>query len=157
MAAEEKEKRKVIVFRLGDMDYAVPIKQVTSIEKMLPLTRMPKVPGFVKGVMNLRGVVMPVIDLRLRFGMEEADHPPSARIMMVSSKDKEAGLIVDAARDVLDIQEDRIEYASDVNGYSGQEAMEGIVKMENRLLILLDLTVILSDKVRPTTMPALNR
>lgn len=156
MAAEETEKRKVIVFRLGDMDYGVSIQQVTSIEKMQTLTRVPQAAGFVKGVMNLRGVVVPVIDLRLRFGMEKADHQAFARIMIVSSEDEEVGLMVDAARDVLDIQEDRIESASDIIGYSGQEMVEGVVKLENSLLILLDLTEILSEEIGLTNMTASN-
>src|SRR5690625_1981293 len=97
------ENRKVIVFQLNNEEYAVSVEQVGSIERMLPITRVPQTADFVKGVINLRGVVIPVIDLRVRFGIEEVEHGDTTRIIIFYLDDIEVGLIVDVANDVVDI------------------------------------------------------
>src|SRR5690625_5709844 len=95
--------QKVIVFQLADEEYALSVDQVGSIERMLPITRVPQTADFVKGVINLRGVVIPVIDLRVRFGIEEVEHGDTTRIIIFYLDDIEVGLIVDVANDVVDI------------------------------------------------------
>lgn len=94
---------KVIVFRLKDEEYGVDVNQVKSIEKLEHITRVPRTPAFVKGVINLRGVVTPIIDLRNRFSLEETAYTESTRIIIVAVGELEVGLIVDAANDVIDI------------------------------------------------------
>lgn len=107
---------KVIVFRLKDEEYGVEVGQVKSIERLEHITRVPNTPDFVKGVINLRGVVTPIIDLRKRFDFEELDFTESTRIIVVTVQDKEVGLIVDAANDVIDIPSDSIEPPPQVVG-----------------------------------------
>src|SRR5699024_9229944 len=100
--------------------------------------------SFVKGVINLRGVVTPVIDLRKRFEIEEVEYNEQTRIIIIHMDDMEVGLIVDAANDVIDIPEDAIESAPEVVGTIDVDYIEGIAKMDDRLLILLDLQRVLS-------------
>lgn len=136
--------KKVIVFQLNDEGYAISVQQVGYIERMQPITRVPRTADFVKGVINLRGVVTPVIDLRLRFGIEPIDFQDSTRIIIVYMNDMEVGLIVDMASDVIDIPESLIEPAPEVVGAVDVDYIEGVAKLENRILILLNLQKVLS-------------
>lgn len=140
------ENRKVIVFQLGEEEYAVSVQQVGSIERLIPITRVPQTADFVKGVINLRGVVTPVIDLRLRFGMEETDYNDSSRIIIVFVDNIEVGLVVDAANDVIDIPESKIEPAPEVIGTVDTKYIEGVAKLEDRLLILLNMQKVLTEE-----------
>lgn len=142
---EELVNKKVIVFQLGEEEYAIPVKQVGLIERLVNITRVPQTESFIKGVINLRGAVTPVIDLRTRFGMEEQPHTDSTRIIIVYINDIEVGLIVDFANDVLDIPLHKIEPPPEVVGSVDVSYIEGVAKTEERLLILLDLEKVLSS------------
>jgi purine-binding chemotaxis protein CheW len=137
---------KVIVFRLLDEEYGVEVSQVRSIERMEHITRVPKTPEFVKGVINLRGVVTPIIDLRSRFGIEAAPYTESTRIIIVSVDGVEVGLIVDAANDVIDIPADAIEPPPEVVGGIEAKYLRGVAKLQKRLLILLNLDKVLNTE-----------
>ncbi|WP_188454368.1 chemotaxis protein CheW [Virgibacillus oceani] len=146
MANETLIDKKVIVFQLKDEEYAVSVQQVGSIERIVPITRVPQTANFVKGVINMRGVVTPVIDLRVRFGMEETEFSDSTRIIIVYMDEMEVGLIVDAANDVIDIPESAIEPAPEVVGTVDVDYIEGVAKLDSRLLILLNLQRVLSNE-----------
>lgn len=135
---------KVIVFDLNNEEYGIPVKNVKSIEKIQFITRVPKVNDFVKGVINLRGVVTPIIDLRLRFNLEEKEYNERTRIIIVTFEDKEVGFIVDSANDVIDIPSDCVESAPEVVGEQEHDYIEGIAKLDKRLLIILDLEKVLN-------------
>lgn len=137
---------KVIVFQLKDEEYGVEVDQVRSIERMQHITRVPRTPDFVKGVINLRGVVTPIIELRNRFGIEVVDHTDSTRIIIVAVGDMEVGLIVDAANDVVDIPTNIIEPPPEVVGGIEADYLRGVAKMDKRLLILLNLDKVLNPK-----------
>jgi len=136
---------KVISFSLQDEEYAIPVKQVGSIERMQQITRVPNTASYIKGVINLSGVVTPIIDLRKRFGLEEKDYDESTRIIIVYYKDIELGIIVDSARDVIDIYEDDIEPTPEVIGSVDVDYIDGVTKVGNRLLILPDLEKVLEQ------------
>lgn len=137
---------KVIVFQLNDKEYTIPVSQVKSIEKIMHFTRVPHTLPFIKGVMNLRGVVTPLIDLRVRFGLEEQAYSDSTRVIIVSVADAEVGLIVDGANDVIDIPSGQIEPPPEIVGAEAAKYINGVVKIEKRLLILIDLENILDSK-----------
>ncbi|KKE78460.1 chemotaxis protein CheW [Oceanobacillus caeni] len=134
----------MIVFQLKEEEYAVSVQGIGSIERMIPITRVPQTPEHVKGVINLRGVVTPIIDLRLRFGFEEAEITDATRILIVYINGMEVGLIVDSANDVIDIPENMIEVNPEVIGSIDVNYIEGVAKIDNRLFILLDLHKVLS-------------
>lgn len=137
---------KVIVFEIGDEEYAIPVEQIGSIERVQAITRVPQTVNFVKGIINLRGVIIPVIDLRLRFGMVEKPYTDENRIIITHLDDIEVGLIVDVANDVIDLSEEMIESAPEVVETEHTEYISGIAKIEKRLLILLDVEKILSTE-----------
>ena len=143
------EDLKVIIFRLKDEEYGVDVKQIKSIERMEHITRVPNTPPFVKGVINLRGVVIPIIDLRKRFGIELKEYNESTRIIIVNVDGMEVGLIVDAANDVIDIPVSGIEPPPKVVGGIETKYLRGVAKLSNRLLILLNLDKVLNpDEVK---------
>ncbi|SHF52067.1 chemotaxis protein CheW [Ornithinibacillus halophilus] len=139
---------KVIIFQLKAEEFAIPVQQVGSIERMQSITRVPGTSDFVKGVINLRGVVTPIIDLRIRLNIEARDYSDSTRIIIVEINNMEVGLIVDSANDVIDIPKSSIEPAPEIVGAVNNDYIKGVAKLENRLLILLDLSkVLLSDEL----------
>lgn len=138
------EDMKVIVFQIKNKEYAIPVDKVSGIEKLLHITRVPKALKFVKGVINLRGVITPIIDLRVRFGFEEVEYDESTRIIIVILDDMEVGLIVDSANDVLDIPVESIEPQPEVVGHLASEYISGVAKIEKRLLVLINLEKALS-------------
>ncbi|WP_025027637.1 chemotaxis protein CheW [Caldalkalibacillus mannanilyticus] len=137
---------KVIVFRLKDEEYGVDVNQVRSIERMQHITRVPRTPEFVKGVINLRGVVTPIINLRSRFDLAEEGYTDNTRIIIVAVGEMEVGLIVDAANDVIDVPQDIIEPPPEVVGGIESNYLRGVAKLENRLLILLNLDKVLTPE-----------
>ncbi|KML06462.1 chemotaxis protein CheW [Rossellomorea marisflavi] len=137
------EQTKLIVFQLHDKEYALEVENVRSIEKLEHITRVPKTPEYVKGVINLRGVVTPIVDLRVRFGLLSVQDTEHTRVIMVILEDKEVGLIVDAANDVLDVRTEDIEDSPDVAGVQEADYVAGVVKLDKRLLILLHLDKVL--------------
>ncbi|MBE1446423.1 chemotaxis protein CheW [Paenibacillus sp. OAS669] len=139
------EEIKVIVFALENEEYGVEVEKVRTIERMQPMTRVPKTPEFVRGVINLRGVVTPVIDLRGRFRFKETEFTDSSRIIIVGVNDIEVGLIVDSANDVIDVDTDSIEDPPEIVGGIKAKYLRGIAKVsDDRLLILLNLQEVLN-------------
>ncbi|AKF94576.1 chemotaxis protein CheW [Brevibacillus laterosporus] len=140
------EEVKVIIFRLVDEEYGVEVQQVRSIEKLEHITRVPRTPEFVKGVINLRGVVTPIIDLRSRFQLAETECTEATRVIIVAVDELEVGLIVDSANDVVDIPVNAIEPPPAVVGGVEATYLRGVAKLEKRLLILLNLDKVLSTE-----------
>lgn len=139
------EQIKVIVFALGNEEYGIDVDKVRTIERMMPITRVPKTYSFIKGVINLRGVVIPVIDLRGRFNLEESAYNDQTRIIIVAVGDMEVGFIVDAANDVVDLDRDNIDSPPEVVGGVKAKYLDGVAKVgEDRLLIMLNLAEVLN-------------
>ncbi|HEY8528858.1 MAG TPA: chemotaxis protein CheW [Paenibacillaceae bacterium] len=139
------EEFKAIVFKLADESYGIEVDKVRTIERMSPVTRVPKTPPFVKGVINLRGNVVPVIDLRGRFGLPEVEPDANTRIVIVNVADMEVGFIVDSANDVIDLTEDMIEDPPEIVGGVKAKYLRGVAKLEDgRLLVLLNLSEVLN-------------
>ncbi|ATP39372.1 chemotaxis protein CheW [Solibacillus sp. R5-41] len=142
--AVEQKNLKVIVFQLADKEYAIPVSHVKGIEKLMHITRVPKTARFVKGVINLRGVVTPVIDLRERFELPISENEETTRIIIITLETMEVGFVVDSANDVLDIDSESIEQQPEVVGSLEEEFIAGVAKLDNRLLILLHLDKVLN-------------
>lgn len=145
VVTETMEDLKLIVFQLVDKEYAIPVNQVRSIEKLPYITRVPGTASYVTGVINLRGVVTPIIDLRSRFDLPSSDSTESTRVIIVGLEDKEVGLIVDSANDVLDVAREMIEPPPEVVGIVEAEYIGGVVRQNKRLMILLHLDKILQS------------
>ncbi|MCJ7839661.1 chemotaxis protein CheW [Lederbergia sp. NSJ-179] len=131
--------KKVVVFTLNQKEYCISAEYVTAIEKMHPITRVPNMPPFIKGVINLRGIIIPIIDLKKRFNMGDSEYLNSTRIIIVTWDEMTVGMIVDEANDVLDIPAGMIEPCPNVAGSVAEEYISGVANMDHRLFILLDL------------------
>ncbi|CAM2893480.1 chemotaxis protein CheW [Paenibacillus sediminis] len=139
------EELKVIVFKLGHEEYGIEVDKVRNIERMMPITRVPKTFSFVKGVINLRGVVIPVIDLRGRFGLPESEYTDQTRLIIVAVNEMEVAFIVDSANDVIDLNSDSIQTPPEVVGGVKAKYLDGVAKIgEDRLLIMLNLSEVLN-------------
>jgi purine-binding chemotaxis protein CheW len=148
MVEETKQYLKSIVFQLNNEEYALPVEMVGSIERMADITRVPRTDKFVKGVLNLRGVVTPIIDLRARFGFEFINYTESTRMIIIHPNGMDVGLIVDAAYDVIDIPINDIEPAPEIVGAVEIDYIKGVAILDDRLLILLNIEKVLSKSER---------
>lgn len=138
VASAEKE-RQLVIFQLGREVYGLDINWVREIITLQDVTRVPGAPDFVEGVINLRGHVIPVVDLRKRFGLEAPADPRRTRIVVVDVAPHTLGLVVDAVTEVLRIRESVVEPAGNVLAGIDVAFIQGVAKLERRLIILLDL------------------
>ena len=135
---------QVVSFKLGSEEYGVDIAQVQEINRMVSITHVPRAPQFMEGVINLRGQLIPIIDLRARFGMPREEHTKSTRIVVTEIGAKRVGMVVDSVSEVLRLPVDAIEAAPDMITGVDTEYIRGVGKIDDRLIILLDLAKIIS-------------
>ena len=129
---------KLIIFKLGREEYGMDILRVQEIKRMMSITRVPSTPSFIKGVINLRGSVLPVIDLRTRLGLLEEELQDSARIIVVLVNEATVGFIVDEVVEVTTIDQTLVESAHALSTGLSTEYISGIAKADNRLFIMLN-------------------
>ncbi len=135
---------QLVVFELANEHYGVDIAAVEGIIKMQLITVVPHAPSFVEGVTNLRGSVLPVIDLRKRFNLPPEETTKNSRIVVITIDTVKVGMIVDAVSEVLRVSEDAIEPTPPIITTVDSAFITGIAKLEGRLIILLDLAKVLS-------------
>jgi purine-binding chemotaxis protein CheW len=139
---------KYLTFTLADEEYGIGILKIREIIGMLPITSVPQTPAFVKGVINLRGKVIPVLDLRLRFAMEEIEYTERTCIIVVEIEGQagtiQHGIVVDAVSEVLNIQGEEIEDTPTFGTRLDTEFILGMAKMDGSVKILLDIDGVLS-------------
>jgi len=146
--ATKKDMLQLVSFKLREEEFGVNILQVQEIIRMQEITNVPNAPDFVEGVINLRGRVIPIVDLRKRFGLEAKEHSKATRIIVVMIDQVTVGLIVDEVSEVLRIPEDTVEPPPPIVAGIESDYIKGVGKLEDRLLILLDLNKILSREER---------
>ncbi|MDM8537399.1 chemotaxis protein CheW [Desulfobacterales bacterium HSG17] len=141
---------KYLTFKLNEEEYGIGIIKVKEIIGMMTITSVPRTPEFVKGVVNLRGKVIPIIDLRLKFSMEAIPYSERTCIIVVEIDSNDAtvliGIVVDAVSEVLNINEDEIEETPTFGTELDTEYILGMAKMEGAVKILLNIDKVLSPK-----------
>ena len=141
---------KYLTFSMADEEYGIGILKIKEIIGMMPITTVPQTPEFVKGVINLRGKVIPVMDLRLRFGMEPMDYSERTCIIVVEIEGASGtvfiGIVVDAVSEVLNIKGDSIEETPTFGTKLNTDYILGMAKMEGGVKILLDIDRVLSTE-----------
>ena len=138
-AVNEVEEKQLVVFDLAEETYGVDIGSVREIIRIQEITKVPRTPNYVEGVINLRGKVIPVIDLRKKFGFSKAENTKDTRNVVVDIGGDDIGVVVDAVTEVLRLSSDAVEPPSGVITTADSDYLLGIAKLENRLVILLDL------------------
>ena len=136
---------QVVSFRLANEEYGIEITKVQEIILVGAITRMPQTAAYIKGLINLRSTVIPIVDLRLRFGMAEEAYTDETRIMVMNVGGKTLGLVVDAVSEVLRISKEQVAPPPPTVGGLGRDYLTGLAKLEKRLLILLDVERLLAD------------
>jgi purine-binding chemotaxis protein CheW len=138
-ASPDGELLQLVSFEVGEEEYAVPILSVQEINRMMQITRVPQSPPFVEGVINLRGKIIPVIDLRKRFGLTELENSDDVRIIVVEVSNRVIGFTVDRVNEVLRINSNIVEPPPSMVCGLDTEYVQGVGKLDDRLLILLHL------------------
>ncbi len=134
------EDREFLTFRLGDEEYGVDILKVQEIRSYDTVTKLPAAPAFIKGVINLRGTIVPIVDMRLRFEMEEAQYNEFTVMIMLNVNERVVGLVVDGVSDVITLAAEQIRPAPEITaGALDTRFITGLGAIEERLLILVDI------------------
>ena len=143
----DQQNNKYLLFELGKEEYCIDIARITAIEELPQITAIPDMPNFVKGVINLRGKVIPAVDLRLRFGMEEREYDDRTCIVIVSVSESSIGFIVDNVSEVHEIAKEDIGPPPSFKNASGKEQyIEGLAKKGEEVKIILDVEKIISNE-----------
>ncbi len=137
---------QLVVFMMEKEEFACNINDVSEVLKMIRVTPLPRSLDFVEGVINLRGEVIPVIDLRKRFGLAEAERTAENRIIIVEVEDRLVGLIVDAVSEVIRLMNKQIQDAPNQVAGNKTDLIMGVGKIEDRMLIILNLDRILTSE-----------
>lgn len=136
--------RQFLTFYLENEEYGVEIRKVQEIIGMLPITRVPRTPSFMRGVVNLRGAVIPIVDLRLKFGLERVEPTPRSCIVVVNVRGLAIGLVVDRVSEVTTLANEDIEDAPSFGSEVQTEYLLGIGKAGGRIRLLVDIEKVLS-------------
>ncbi|MDA7952132.1 MAG: chemotaxis protein CheW [Pirellulaceae bacterium] len=142
--SENQNTLQLVSFQLADEEYGVEIMKVQEIILMGEITRVPQTPAYIKGLINLRSTVIPVVDLRLRFGLNSQEATENSRIMVVNVRGKTIGIVVDSVSEVLRVAESDV--ADPLPTVSGveREYIPGLINLDSRLLVLLDIDKLLT-------------
>lgn len=143
-----------LTFNLGDELYGVDILRVQEIKGYTAVTKIPNTPPHIKGVLNLRGTIVPIIELRTKFGMPTIDYTAFTVIIVVVVRDKVMGLVVDSVSDVLNIDKKDIQPSPQFGAKVDVSFMNGIGKSGDKLVALLDMDRLLTDGDMPSTAEA---
>lgn len=140
------ERRELISFRVGDQEYCVDIMAVREIRGWSPATSLPQSPSYMRGVINLRGAVLPIMDLAVRLGMPMVEQTVRSVFIVVMAGDRTVGLLVDAVSDILSITDDLVQPTPDVACDSVRSFVRGIISIEDRMISEISLDRILPER-----------
>ncbi len=136
--------RELIAFRIGDQEFCVNIMSVREIRGWTPATAMPHTPSYMLGVINLRGAVLPIIDLSARLGMKPAEPTVRHVIIVAQVRDKIVGLLVEAVSDILSVTDDNIQPTPDITSDFERAYARGVLAIDKRMICLIELEAIFS-------------
>ncbi len=143
---QNNEQLQLVSFTVADELFAVDILRVQEINRMMALTKVPQSPSGVEGVINLRGRIIPVLDLRVQFGFPRAEQDEHTRIIVTEVRGSTIGFVVDSVREVMRISSGIVEPAPQMGGPVDSSYVSGVAKLDDQLLILLELENLLSNE-----------
>ncbi|AWL12105.1 Chemotaxis protein CheW [Saliniradius amylolyticus] len=157
LAANGGQQKEFLTFVLGEEHYGLDIMAVKEIRGYEPVTSIAKAPPFIKGVLNLRGEVVPIVDLRLKFDLGEATYTEFTIVIMVTVADRIVGIVVDAVSDVVKLEDEDIRPAPEFGVAFDSRYLDGLAPLDDKMVILVDIEALITsdelgivDKVRAT-------
>ena len=148
---------QVLTFTLGEETYGVDILRVQEIRGWSPVTRIPQAQAHVLGVLNLRGSIVPIVDMRMRFSLERAEYTPLTVIIVLSVESavgrRDFGVVVDGVSDVIDVAVSDIKPAPEMGAHVSTEFIEGLAAVGDRMVMLLDIDQLIGGDVTGVTLP----
>jgi purine-binding chemotaxis protein CheW len=144
LAAGDAGQMQFISFAIGEDQYGVDIMSVREIKGWAEVSNLPKQPDYVRGVLNLRGVIVPIVDLRLRFGQGQTAATPSHIVMIVQIEQRLVGLLADRVLDIVSIDDSKIQPVPKISSSARADFLSGLVTVEGSLIALIDLPNLLS-------------
>ncbi|MCE8022137.1 chemotaxis protein CheW [Halomonas sp. MCCC 1A11036] len=145
LAAAEAYNREFLVFSLGDEEYAVDILKVQEIRGYENVTRIANAPDFIKGVTNLRGVIVPIVDLRIKFHLDKVEYGGQTVVIVVNVEDRVVGIVVDGVSDVMTLSPDQIKPAPEFGVTLSSDFLSGLGSLEDRMLVIVDIDKLLTS------------
>jgi len=150
MKEKETESNSYLTFKLGEEEFGAHVSQVLNILEMTRITGVPQTPDYMKGVINLRGMVLPVIDTRIKFGLPETEYTSNTCIIVMDldldGDTVNIGAIVDEVLSVIEIEEDQIEPPPSIGNRYKSEFIDGMAKVDDNFVMLLDMQKVLSNE-----------
>ncbi len=148
-ASFEETSRQLVSFRIAEEEYGIEISKVREIILLSEITSIPRTPEYVQGLINLRSTVIPIIDLRLRFGLPSVEPTEDTRIVVTQLNGKTTGVVVDAVSEVLRVSRDQIASPPTTVAGCARDYLTGLANLDDRLLILLDIEKLLGSYAVP--------
>lgn len=146
LAAAEAENREFLVFSLGEEEYAIDILKVQEIRGYENVTRIANAPDFIKGVTNLRGVIVPIVDLRIKFHLENVEYGGQTVVIVVNVADRIVGIVVDGVSDVMTLTPEQIKPAPEFGVTLSSDFLSGLGSLDDRMLVLVDIDKLLTSE-----------
>jgi purine-binding chemotaxis protein CheW len=134
-----------LTFRLGEEEYCIDILKVREIRGYEPPTRIANAPDFIRGVVNLRGVIVPIVDMRLKFGCAKAEYNEFTVVIILALGERTVGIVVDSVSDVMKIQPEDIKDAPEIDNVIDDSCITGLASISDRMLILVDIERLMSS------------
>ena len=145
LSATDAHNQEFLVFSLGDEEYAVDILKVQEIRGYENVTRIANAPDFIKGVTNLRGVIVPIVDLRIKFHLERVEYGGQTVVIVVNVADRVVGIVVDGVSDVMTLTPEQIKPAPEFGVTLSSDFLSGLGSLEDRMLVLVDIDKLLTS------------
>ena len=136
--------KEYLTFKLGNEEYGLDILKVQEIRGYEPPTRIANAPSFIKGVVNLRGTIVPIVDMRLKFNCSNADYNSFTVVIILNLRQRVVGIVVDSVSDVMQLSQDNIKSAPDIESVIDSNCIMGLGSLADRMLILLDIEKLMS-------------
>ncbi|MBE0489000.1 MAG: chemotaxis protein CheW [Halomonas sp.] len=146
MAEAEAHNREFLVFSLGEEEYAVDILKVQEIRGYENVTRIANAPDFIKGVTNLRGVIVPIVDLRIKFHLDSVEYGGQTVVIVVNVADRIVGIVVDGVSDVMTLTPEQIKPAPEFGVTLSSDFLSGLGSLDDRMLVLVDIDKLLTSQ-----------
>ncbi|MGM0824425.1 MAG: chemotaxis protein CheW [Pseudomonadota bacterium] len=144
--ATEADNREFLVFSLGEEEYAIDILKVQEIRGYENVTRIANAPDFIKGVTNLRGVIVPIVDLRIKFHLENVEYGGQTVVIVVNVADRVVGIVVDGVSDVMTLTPDQIKPAPEFGVTLSSDFLSGLGSLDDRMLVIVDIDKLLTSE-----------